>query len=314
VPVHFRKLPGLAAVPQAIPYQGSKRVLAHAILPLLPDDVDTLVEPFAGSAAVTVAARHTGLVRKSVIADMNGPLIGLWGRILHDPDTLADDYAAMWQEQLGDPRAYYDDVRAKFNATHEPHHLLYLLNRCVKAAVRYSRAGDFNQSADHRRLGAKPTTVRSRIENVSRTMAGSGAFESDYTPLLTGAGAGDVVYMDPPYQGVTNVADHRYMRGLTRADYEVALAEAVANDVSFIVSYDVVTHDNKYGEPLSMALGLTHLHVAAGRSSQATLNGEHRLTVESLYLSPALVARLGGADAAVARLGGPVAVVDATLF
>ena len=43
-------------VPHPIPYQGSKRNLASAILDYFPEHVYTLVEPFAGSAAMTLAA------------------------------------------------------------------------------------------------------------------------------------------------------------------------------------------------------------------------------------------------------------------
>src|SRR5687767_7424171 len=58
--LHPRRLQVLAGVPHAIPYQGSKRALAHAIVPLLPADIDALVEPFCGSAAVAVGALYAG--------------------------------------------------------------------------------------------------------------------------------------------------------------------------------------------------------------------------------------------------------------
>lgn len=301
-PVAYRKLTALADVPHPFPYQGSKRALAHAIVPLLPDDASTLIEPFCGSAALAIAARHTKAADSTVLNDVNAPLIGLWDRILDDPGGLADEYEAMWHDQQDDPRAFYEAAREKFNASHDPALLLYLLNRCVKAAVRYSRTGDFNQSADHRRLGAKPKVTRARLVSTSATMAGTRTHSGDYAPLLVDAPSDAVVYMDPPYQGVTNVADHRYMQGLTREDFEIQLREAVRRKVSFIVSYDVVTESNRYGEPISDELGLTHLHINAGRSSQATLIGESTVTVESLYLSPALVERLGGPSVALARL------------
>ena len=45
-------------VPHPIPYQGSKRNLAPAILGYFPGGVATLIEPFAGSAALTLATAH----------------------------------------------------------------------------------------------------------------------------------------------------------------------------------------------------------------------------------------------------------------
>jgi DNA adenine methylase len=43
-----------------------------------------------------------------------------------------------------------------------------------------------------------------------------------------------------------------------------------------------------YGKPLPAKLHLRLMEIDAGRSSQATLLGRSEMTVESLYLSPAL--------------------------
>ncbi|MDW3845693.1 DNA adenine methylase [Micromonospora sp. BRA006-A] len=301
-PIAPRRLPTLDAVPHAIPYQGSKRQLAHAIIPLLPQDTGQLIEPFAGSAAVSIAAAYLAIPKTVVISDINEPLMTLWQRILVDPAGLADDYESMWKAQLSDPRQYFEEVRSKFNATHEPHFLLYLLARCVKAAVRYNRDGNFNQGADHRRLGAKPVTMRARLLATSNTLVGATAITRDYTDALESASSGDVVYMDPPYEGVSNTRDNRYMAGLSRESFVASLRNAIDRDISFILSYDGTTGTKSYGKPLTEALDLMHLHLYAGKSSQATLSGKTAHTVESLYLSPALVSRLGGIAEVTARL------------
>lgn len=285
------RLAALAGAPHPFPYQGSKRALAHAILPLLPADTETLVEPFAGSAALSIAARHAGRAARSVLNDVNAPLMALWRALLDDPEALADGYEARWLAARDDPRGHFLAARAEFNAAPDPVVLLYLLNRIVKGAVRYSRVGAFNQSADHRRLGARPATVRERLRRTSRVLAGAEVRVGSYEPLLD-VGPRDVVYLDPPYQGVSQVSDHRYVAGLAREDLEVALRAAVGRGVSFVVSYDVVRDDHRHGRPLAADLGLTHLHVEAGRSAQSTLSGRADVTVESLYLSPALVDRL----------------------
>jgi DNA adenine methylase len=302
VPVRPRPLAALAKVPHAIPYQGSKRRLAHAIMHLVPADVSVLHEPFAGSAAVTIAARYLGVARAARISDINEPLMDLWAEILRRPSALADEYEQLWLEQRADPRSYYERVRAKFNGTREPRFLLYLLARCVKAAVRYNRNGDFNQAADHRRLGVKPALMRARLTRASATLTGTIAHTGDYVGVLHGASTSDVVYLDPPYEGVSNTRDHRYMHGLRREEFQRALSAAIRRGKSFIVSYDGASGDKKYGCPLSEDLGMLHLHLYAGRSSQATLLGLRKDTVESLYVSPALVDRLGGAARVTEKL------------
>lgn len=286
---------GLAGVPHPFPYQGSKRALAHAILRCLPEGTAALVEPFAGSAAVSIAARHCNIARRVTISDVNGPLMDLWKRIVNDPVRLSDDYEALWRDSLADPKAWFFAKRDEFNFTKDPAILLYLLNRIVKGSVRYSKSGVFNQSPDNRRLGAKPATVRERLVKVSEALQGATVLSGPYEPLLVTAAPDDVVYMDPPYQGVTGVADSRYVAGLERECFEASLREANSCGVSYIVSYDAVREDSKYGKRLDDALGLTHFHVVAGRSAQSTLVGRSEVTVESLYLSPALADRLNRA-------------------
>jgi DNA adenine methylase len=222
----------------------------------------------------------------------------LWGAIVYRPDSLADEYKNLWSASLRDPRGYYIEVRDQFNQTHEPRHLLYLLARCVKAAVRYNSRGEFNQGADHRRLGARPPAMRSRITSTSAALVGKATLSSgDFRDLLHQAVEADVVYMDPPYQGTSGSRDGRYLNGLGYEDFVAELKKAITANVSFMISYDGSTGGKTYGEDLPLDLGLLHLHLAAGVSSQATLSGTDQQTIESLYLSPALVERLG-----VARL------------
>ena len=85
--------------------------------------------------------------------------------ILENPDDLVNQYEQLWHEQQADKKTYFFKVREQFNETHQPHHLLYLLARIVKGAVRYSSSGSFNQSADNRRFGMRPNTMRKNIIN-----------------------------------------------------------------------------------------------------------------------------------------------------
>lgn len=303
-PTVFPKHPRLARSGdvQPFPYQGSKRALASAIVPLMGKSI-RVVEPFAGSAALSIATRLAGISESGVIADVNEPLMDLWRAIIDRPDELAGEYEALWLEQRDDPRAYFNMVRDRFNDTHQPADMLYLLNRIVKGAVRYGRDGRMNQGADHRRLGAKPSTVRARVIGASHLMQNTEVIAADYEQVLAKVDPDtDVVYMDPPYQGTSTSPDHRYIANLQRAAFEEELSKLVANGVRFIVSYDVVTDDAKYGEPLDESLGLKHLHVAAGASAQATLLGRKQLSIESLYLSPALADGIDTAELAATVL------------
>ena len=154
-------------LPHPMPYQGSKRNLARKILRYFPPKIATLYEPFAGSAAITIAAASNTFAGHYHINDLNRSLMNLWTAIVEDSETLSGQYKALWYQQLDDPKNFYIDIREKFNASGEPQHLLYLLARCVKAAIRYNSRGEFNQSADNRRKGMKPETMMQQITGVS---------------------------------------------------------------------------------------------------------------------------------------------------
>jgi len=286
----------VSALPHPIQYQGSKRNLASRILEYFPDDVHTLFEPFAGSAAITIAAAARGLAQHFVINDLNQPLSKLLQRMVENPQATADSYAAVWSEQGGNPTvsvAHFNTVRDQFNQTQQPELLLYLLARCIKGAVRYNKQGLFNQGPDKRRKGTQPATMQRNIFGVSYLLKGrSRFFSTDYTTALAEANPLDLIYMDPPYQGVSGERDGRYLSGLAFDVFAQSLEKLNRRGLSYIVSYDGKLGDRSYGQSLPDSLELERLELDAGRSSTATLLGRDDITIESLYLSKPLVARL----------------------
>lgn len=277
------------SVPHPIPYQGSKRHLARQILSFFPPGADRLIEPFAGSAAVSLAALQNGLVKQVVIGDSDAALVALWNKIVSAPTELAEAYAALWFQQLGREREYYDFIRAEFNENRRPEHFLYLLVRCVKAAVRYNTGGEFNQSPDNRRKGTRPATMRKNLLAASELLSGRCQIRhGDYQILLDEATPNDVVYLDPPYQGVCNNRDPRYKQKVQFDTFVETLDALNRRRIAYIVSYDGRTGKKNHGELLPDFLNLKRIELAAGRSTQATLLGRNETTFESLYLSPAL--------------------------
>lgn len=281
-------------VPQPFPYQGSKRLLARQIVACIPPETKRLVEPFAGSAAITLATAYRRRAKRFLLNDGHNPLMSLWKKIVNEPEELASQYRSLWLAQSGQEREYYNQVRDRFNQSNEPHCFLYLLARCVKAAVRYNGNGKFNNSPDNRRLGMRPATMGQNIMQASALLRGRVRLTcQDYRETLANATAEDVVYMDPPYQGVCDTRDHRYCGGVKFDSFVESLNDLNHRSVPFIVSYDGRTGEKVHGRPLPAELDLVRLDLEVGRSTQATLLGRKDATVESLYLSSVLLARLG---------------------
>lgn len=277
----------ISRLPHPIPYQGSKRNLAAKILASIGNrHFRYFYEPFAGSAAMTIAASNVKLANHYIIGDSLTPLVEIWQHILSQPETLARAYTQLWLGQLESDANYYYRVRDHYNQSHEPTSLLYLLARCVKNAPRFNHDGDFNQSYDKRRLGMHPDKMYREILQTSLLLhPHTTAIYGDFATTIADATPQDIIYLDPPYEGTTTGDNKRYHQGLDRERLIQVLDNLNKRDVPFLLSYDGRCGNKTYGTPLPKALNLTCLELHAGRSSQATLNGKDDVTVESLYVS-----------------------------
>jgi DNA adenine methylase len=278
---------------QPIPYQGSKRRLAPRICKLFPRKIKTLYEPFAGSAAITIYAASHNLAQHFVIGDILPELVDLWRLIIDHPKEASSRYRALWTEQFKVGNDHFNITRSAYNTDKDPISLLYLIARCVKNAVRFNKNGAFTQSVDKRRTGVHPDKLERSIHTASSLLKGrSSLYSGDFKFCTASAQTGDLVYMDPPYQGTTYGHDKRYAAQLEREHLEEALRGLNERHVPFILSYDGKTGNKVYAEPLQDDLCTTHLSIHAGRSSQATLAGRAEDTVESLYISKSLTNHL----------------------
>src|SRR5437588_165543 len=203
-------------LPQPFQYQGSKRALASLILRYLPEKMTRLVEPFCGSAAVSIAAAARGHAKKFWMNDCNKPLAELLALMINSPKELAKSYEELWRADHEDALEHYYQVRERFNRHQDARLLLYLLARCVKGAVRYNGEGLFNQSPDKRRLGTRPKTMKQNIVAISALLRGKTIVTSStFEDVLANVRPDDVVYLDPPYQGVCGERDSRYFAGIS---------------------------------------------------------------------------------------------------
>ena len=253
-----------------------------------------LVEPFAGSGAISLACAGKGRSRGYWLNDLNRPLSELLSLIVNQPEKVSDFYQSTWHDRDTRHLEHYYTVRDEFNRTNDPKLLLYLLARCVKGAVRYNSDGNFNQSPDKRRLGTNPARMHANIMTVSMLLRGKSIFTSlDFRDVFSSVRKDDVVYMDPPYQGICGTRDHRYSSGILFDDFVAGLDHLNRKGIRYLISYDGRLGDKSYGKQLPDHLDLVLIEVEAGRSTQATLLGQDAVTIESLYLSRPLVDEVG---------------------
>jgi len=272
--------------PHLVQYQGSKRTLARQILQFSPNTIDRLVEPFAGTAAISIATAAEERCHHFWLNDLNQPLIELLKLVIEDPEQISETYTHLWNEQHSDSIGHYFKIREKFNQTRDPKLFLYLLGPCVKGSVRYNAQGLFNQSPDKRRKGTQPATMSKNIAGISSLLKGKCNFTClDYREVLKQVRPSDLIYLDPPYQGVCNHRDPRYFSVIDFDDFVVAIEDLNQRNIRFLISYDGQRGNKKFGQLLPKHLGLQRIELKTGKSSQSTLLGREETTIESLYLS-----------------------------
>ena len=276
--------------PHIVQYQGSKRILAPQILQYMPRNFQRLLEPFSGMAAVSIAVAAEKRADRYIINDLNAPIVDILKSAIETPNKLVESYSNIWSEQFDFKEGHIEHfyyIRDKFNAGEKsPEFMLYLLARCVKGSVRYGKNGNFNQSPDKRRHGTNPKNLAKNVHTISNLMKGRVSITAwDYREVLKLAKPGDLVYMDPPYQGVTNSRDIRYLAGVEFDDFADSIETLNRKGVDFLISYDGECGGREYGKELPNELGCTKILLNAGLSTQATLLGKRSTTYEALYVS-----------------------------
>lgn len=288
-----------SSAPHLVQYQGSKRLLAPQILSFVKPGYDRLIEPFSGTAAISIAASMNDVASTYLINDLNEPLVAMLKEAIEFPERLALRYEEIWIKQFNQPDPFthvdhFYQIRKEFNAGNRcPANMLYLLARVVKGAVRYDSKGMFNQSPDKRRHGAKPEKIQKNVHAISSLLKGKTEFYSSrYEEILEKVQENDLVYLDPPYQGVSFTRDHRYFSGVTLNEFSQAIDYLNKTGADYIISYDGACGEKVYGTDLPLSLGCTKILLRAGRSAQATMLGRDEITLEGLYLSPRLAQKI----------------------
>lgn len=280
-------------LPHTTPYHGSKRNLAHCILPFFPAKFNRLIEPFAGSAAISIATAFHGMASQFILNDINKPLAHLLEMIVSNPMAMVEAYEQTWNNQHYNPEHYYKWIRKRFNATQRPEDLLYLLARCNKSAVRYNAQGFFNQSPDKRLLGRHPDRMKSDLLQVSKLLKGkTRCYTFDYQEVLPIATADDLVYLDPPYEGTGTTGGFNYAGKIDFKELVYSLGYLNDRNIPYLLSFSGRTGSKLFGKPLPTQLGLTKLEINTGQSPQARFLSRVSVTYESLYLSSALVSKI----------------------
>ncbi|MBM4342704.1 MAG: DNA adenine methylase [Deltaproteobacteria bacterium] len=271
---------------QLLKWIGSKQRFASQICANFPADVRCYYEPFVGSAAVCAAFSP----QRAVASDVLEPLVVLWKTLCDAPNVLCHWYAERWNRLLdGDKVANYFEIRAEYNRTRDPADLLLLVRACYGGVVRFAKDGSMNTPCGvHRPI--PPAEFDRRAEVWRARLAGVRFEHSDFEAMVDAAGAGDLVYCDPPYADSQNTLYGAQAFSLDRLLAAIDRAKVRGARVALSIDGTKRSGRKVCDVPMPAGLFVTDREIVVGRSMlrRFQLGGqtlEHEVVADRLLLT-----------------------------
>lgn len=186
-------------------WAGGKRQLLPRILPLVPADIDTYYEPFAGGLALFFALANEGRFKRAVIGDANPVLVNLYTQLRDSWQAVS---VHLFEHARRNAKSYFYEQRAcgfLDIGAEGAARTIYLNRTCFNGLYRVNKSGFFNVPFGNY---SKP-----KIENPGGLYAAHLALQGvrislcDFSMQVRRARAGDFVYFDPPYVPASSSAN-----------------------------------------------------------------------------------------------------------
>ncbi len=223
-----------------VKWAGGKGTLVGAIAERIPKDrtYRRYVEPFVGAGAMFFWIRRSFPDLPATIGDSNEELIVAYEAVRDDVDSVIsklETHAHLHREE------HYYAVRAKVphGETERAARFIYLNRTCYNGLYRVNRKGQFNVPMG--RYDKPKILDRENILAVSTALRDVELRRGDFGALTDDCGAGDLVYLDPPYVPLSETSQFTsYTRdGFGRPEQErlaKTFAAGVARGASVILS------------------------------------------------------------------------------
>ena len=180
-------------------WAGGKTALLPELLKHLPPRLRRYHEPFVGGGALFFAAAP----RRAVLSDSNGELIHCWQQVRDDVYGVLEALAGHVYE-----RAHFTRVRAldpvRLAPAERAARFIYLNKTCFNGLWRVNRSGHFNVPFGRYR---NPTFHDpGLLIRASHALRGVTLLRAPFEIALQRASPGDFVYLDPPYDPLSETA------------------------------------------------------------------------------------------------------------
>jgi DNA adenine methylase len=213
-------------VAPVLKWAGGKRQLLDVLVPLLPKRITTYCEPFVGGGALLFKIQP----KRAYVNDINTELINVYRVIKTDVEKLINDlskhentadyfYALRNLDRDKDNYETLSDIQRASR-------ILYLNKTCYNGLYRVNNAGEFNAPYGYYR---NPNIINAPVLRAVSLYLNSNDVtlsDVDYKEVLKKIRKGTFVYIDPPYDPVSDTANFTgYVRGGFSHEEQISLRE-----------------------------------------------------------------------------------------
>jgi len=259
-------------------WAGGKSQLLSQLLPLIdrPGQYRTYYEPFVGGGAVFFALAARNKMQAAWLNDLNAELMNVYRTVAFDPEWLLKALEELLEEYPISEDDYYavrelepttdDDCAAR---------TIYLNKTAFNGLYRVNKDGKFNAPYGRWPADKLPTVIdEPNIRAVHAVLDGLQARTTslDFEAAVMAAGAGDLVYIDPPYLPVK--ADS-FGKGYTSSGFSMEDHERLARVFGELVDRGVAVVASNSDTPAARELykGFQIIEVEARRSINSKGDG-----------------------------------------
>ncbi len=195
-----------------VKWAGGKTQLLSQFEPFFPVSFGRYIEPFVGGGAVFFYLCRAGWLagKESMLIDNLEELINCYRVIQNRVEDLISELQR--HEPYKHDKEYFYQVRAwdrvpgyaQRDEMERAARFLFLNRICYNGLYRVNRRGQFNVPFGRH---SNPTVCAAdNLRAVSRALEGAVLLTGDFTRCLETAAAGDFVYLDPPYDPLSDTA------------------------------------------------------------------------------------------------------------
>jgi DNA adenine methylase len=211
-----------------VKWVGGKRQLLDELTPLFPKHITSYCEPFLGGGAVLFSLQPS----TAYINDINSDLIQMYEVIR---DNVEELISILEEHQELNNEDHFYSVRdldrdkeeyKKMTKVRKAARIIYLNKTCYNGLFRVNNAGEFNTPFGHYK---NPNIVNApilRAVNAYFQTANIVIRSEDYKQAFPDIKKGTFVYLDPPYDPVSNTANFTgYAKGGFSREEQIRLRD-----------------------------------------------------------------------------------------